>query len=416
MQSKVAIDRLVEIAGELDDRACRPTLANADEARCQQPVARAIRNGVQQASHLTHSSRYDVRRLTVDHELDSELTQKRPARHARCRDDTNAAHVCELNEQAPDAATRTVYEHRLARLQRKPIEQLERGRARQGNRRRVDGSERLGPQAEPALFDLDVLRIGAEARAAHREYGPDGVTVREARYPGTEFLDPARKLVADDVRRLDPGPSGVRAIGRVDRVDAGRRDPDDDVTRSGARPRELGRLERLRWSRLTDDNRAHVAAEATAPATRRYGHPAPSGDPVAVESRLCDDRWAARKGGTVGAQATGRTPSAVFAADGCRRRFGSRVRGRSPRLEPPERERCAGGPGDVAPLAVRSRAHRRDPGRTGTRSEPVRLHRGDRERSGGGVHRHRDGRHAGDADGDPRADRNGAARPGRRSA
>ena len=75
VKSLVPVDRLFEVAGQVDDRSGRPTLPHAGEARGQQPVAGAIRNRVQKAPDLTHRGGGDIALLAVDHDLGPELTQ-----------------------------------------------------------------------------------------------------------------------------------------------------------------------------------------------------------------------------------------------------------------------------------------------------------------------------------------------------
>lgn len=113
MKPLVAVDRLFEVARQLDDRAGGSSVAQADEARGQQAVAGAIRNGVEQAK-VTNGSGDDVAVLAVEHELDAEIVEERMTRLARRRSHANTAHPRELHEQASHAAARTVHEHRVA--------------------------------------------------------------------------------------------------------------------------------------------------------------------------------------------------------------------------------------------------------------------------------------------------------------
>jgi hypothetical protein len=156
-----------------------------------------------------------------------------------------------------------MHEHRVARPQRETIEQLERGRAGQRNRGRLDHIKRRGSRANPTRFELDVVGVRTPAGAANRTHAPDRVSAREPRNAEPDLIDPARELITDNVRRLDPGPTRVSPIGRIDRIHSDRLDPNDHASCSRGRPRELRRLEILRRSRLTNDNRAHVAGEAT---------------------------------------------------------------------------------------------------------------------------------------------------------
>jgi hypothetical protein len=78
---------------------------------------------------------------------------------------------------------------------------------------------------------------------------------------GTDLLDPSRELIADHVGRFDPCPTRVGTVTRIDRIHSGRPDSNDNAPRPCRRPRELRQLKTLRRSRLTNDHRAHVAAE-----------------------------------------------------------------------------------------------------------------------------------------------------------
>jgi hypothetical protein len=57
---------------------------------------------------------------------------------------------------------------------------------------------------------------------------------------------------------MDPGPARLRAVRGVDRIDAGRLDPHDEVTGPRLRRRDVAGLERFRPTRLMDDQRAHA--------------------------------------------------------------------------------------------------------------------------------------------------------------
>src|SRR6476661_7518458 len=129
MKSDVAVDRVLEIARQLDDRAGRTTLSYTGEACRQQPMTRAIGNRVHRASESTHRSGYDIALLAVDHDFDTEVPQKRMPRPACCGRDADAAHLRELHEQPSHTTTRAVHENGFARPERETVEQLERRRA-----------------------------------------------------------------------------------------------------------------------------------------------------------------------------------------------------------------------------------------------------------------------------------------------
>src|SRR4029079_9820896 len=98
--------------------------------------------------------------------------------------------------------------------------------------------------------------------------------------PGTDLLDPARELVSDHVGRFDPRPTRIGTVARIDRIHSGSPDANDNMPRPRRRLGELRQLETPRRSRLTNDYRAHDAAETisggppTKPAQKR-GPPRP---------------------------------------------------------------------------------------------------------------------------------------------
>src|SRR5262249_45568675 len=130
VKSEVTVDRLFEIATQLDDRPRRSTLSHADEARGKQSVARTIGTPAQRAPGPTHGGGNDIPLFTVDHDPAPEIMQERLTRPARRRHDADALHARKLNEQPSHTAARAVDEHRFPGTQRETIEQLERGRAR----------------------------------------------------------------------------------------------------------------------------------------------------------------------------------------------------------------------------------------------------------------------------------------------
>ena len=73
VKAEVAIDRLLEVARQLDNRAGRSALPDANEACGQQPMAGAVRNGVQRLPNLRHRSGNDIDLFAVEYYIDPEI-------------------------------------------------------------------------------------------------------------------------------------------------------------------------------------------------------------------------------------------------------------------------------------------------------------------------------------------------------
>ena len=73
VKTEVAIDRLLEVALQLDNRAGRSALPDANEARGQQPMAGAVRDGIQRLPNLRHRSGNDIDLFAVEYYIDPEI-------------------------------------------------------------------------------------------------------------------------------------------------------------------------------------------------------------------------------------------------------------------------------------------------------------------------------------------------------
>src|SRR5438874_2590985 len=124
-----------------------------------------------------------------------------------------------------------MHEDGLARPQRETIEQLERGRAGQRNRGRLDHVEGCRARADPTRLEPDVVGVRTPAGAANRTHAPNRVPADEPLNPETDLLDPSRELIPDHVRRFDPGPTRVGTVARIDRIHSGRPDTNDNAPR-----------------------------------------------------------------------------------------------------------------------------------------------------------------------------------------
>src|SRR3954451_16685208 len=74
VEPDVAVDRLLEIAAQLHDRSGRTAFSHVGEARGEQTMACTIGNSVERALKLPHRSGDAVALLTVEHDLDTEVT------------------------------------------------------------------------------------------------------------------------------------------------------------------------------------------------------------------------------------------------------------------------------------------------------------------------------------------------------
>lgn len=264
VNSQIAVDRLLQIAGQLDDRAHRTALPHAYKALGKPPAPDKIRNRVQQAADLSHRGTDDVALLSIYHDLDPELTKKRVPALPRGGNDPDTSAGGKLDEQPPDTPARPMHKRRLAGAQRQSIEQLERGRARQRNRRRLDHAKRLRARSNPSRLELGVLGVRAPASSPYGTDAPDRIAAAELRNPRSDLFDPPSELVPDHEGRLDPGPTRIHPIAGIDRINSCHSDLDENSTGTHGRPLDVRKLKVLGRSRLTDYDHTHVAAEATA--------------------------------------------------------------------------------------------------------------------------------------------------------
>ena len=65
--------------------------------------------------------------MSIDNDRNPKRLQEYASGGARGRSNVDAKVVRELDEEMPDAASRTVHQHPLARLRLEPLDDLERG-------------------------------------------------------------------------------------------------------------------------------------------------------------------------------------------------------------------------------------------------------------------------------------------------
>jgi hypothetical protein len=165
-----------------------------------------------------------------------------------------------LHQQVTHPARRTVDQHPRAGLERHPLQHLERRTARHRQRRHDDRVQLGRSRCEEVLRHGDALGECAVRRPLHGQQRPH-------RLAGLDGA--AREVVADDVRRADPGPRRVTPVAQVDGVDADGLHLDQHVVRAGDRLGDIDQPERLGAARLLDDDGSHAALTSVASGCRR---------------------------------------------------------------------------------------------------------------------------------------------------
>src|SRR5439155_19709830 len=100
----VAIDRLFEIASQLDDARRDAVLRYERQAVVQQALPDEVDDGPWGTPDRLDSGGLRVPGVTIDYDFNAEVTQQWVPRPARARRDLKAERASELNEHAADTS------------------------------------------------------------------------------------------------------------------------------------------------------------------------------------------------------------------------------------------------------------------------------------------------------------------------
>ena len=242
---KVPIDCFFEVSRELNDRRGSAAFGDEGKARAEQPLPYEVSGDVEVGACLVPREANRVFLESIDHDLDSEGSEQVVPHGTRHRGDSGAAGSSQLYQQVSHAAGRAVHEDPLARYEVKPVEQLQRGRTGERQRRGFNRAERGRAASDKLGIDNEFLRIGAPAGSPYRKMRPDVVPFAKMVDPFPDLENDAGTLVAHHVRRRDSRPGWIGAIAGVDGIDTRCFDANADVARSERVSRQSGQFKSI---------------------------------------------------------------------------------------------------------------------------------------------------------------------------
>ncbi len=177
-----------------------------------------------------------------------------PAADADGRD---AAARRELEQEQPDPAAPAEDQHGAARVQGEPVEHDRRGPRGEWRRGRVGGRRAGRDRRDQVSGDDGELGVSARAvgKVRHRHHPVAG---HQPAHAGPEAVHHPGDVVAEHARRGQPGPSSVRAVAGVHRVDPGRADRDPDLSGPRHRVVGLGQPQPVGAAELAEDHCLHL--------------------------------------------------------------------------------------------------------------------------------------------------------------